>query len=79
MNERSRQVKGHHPFDPSSEADDDEIAESIINSEPDWDGLDSQAAQLIRRMLARDPVDRPSAEEVLHSSWLCAPSAKQGQ
>lgn len=61
---------GYHPFDPSSDSDDDEITVSILTSEPDWDGLEPQAAQLIRQMLARDPADRPSAREVLQSPWL---------
>lgn len=51
--------------------------ESIVNSEPDWDGLEPQAAQLIRQMLARDPADRPSAREVLQNSWLRLPNLKQ--
>ncbi|CAN0345640.1 unnamed protein product, partial [Hapterophycus canaliculatus] len=63
-------VKGHHPFDPTSDADDDEIADSILNDEPDWDGLEPKAATLIRQMLSRDPKDRPSAREVLQNSWL---------
>lgn len=63
-------VVGHHPFDPTSEADDEEITESILHSEPDWDGVEPKAATLIRRMLARNPEDRPSAREVLQNSWL---------
>ncbi|CBN78811.1 conserved unknown protein [Ectocarpus siliculosus] len=63
-------VVGHHPFDPTSEADDEEITESILHSEPDWDGVEPKAATLIRRMLSRNPEDRPSAREVLQNSWL---------
>ncbi|CAN0177033.1 unnamed protein product [Scytosiphon promiscuus] len=63
-------VKGHHPFDPTSDADDDEIADNILNDDPDWDGLEPKAATLIRQMLSRDPKDRPSAREVLQNSWL---------
>lgn len=64
------QVKGHHPFDPTSLADDEEIADSILHSEPDWDGVEPKAASLIRQMLSRNPQDRPSAREVLQNSWL---------
>lgn len=63
-------VVGHHPFDPTSEADDEEITESILHSEPDWDGVEPKVATLIRRMLSRNPEDRPSAREVLQNSWL---------
>lgn len=63
-------VVGHHPFDPTSEADDEEITESILHAEPDWDGVEPKAATLIRRMLSRNPEDRPSAREVLQNSWL---------
>ncbi|CAM9853234.1 unnamed protein product [Ectocarpus fasciculatus] len=63
-------VVGHHPFDPTSEADDEEITESILHAEPDWDGVEQKAATLIRRMLSRNPEDRPSAREVLQNSWL---------
>ncbi|CAM9387977.1 unnamed protein product [Sphacelaria rigidula] len=63
-------VKGRHPFDPNSEADEDEIVDNVVNSEPDWTGLDPQAADLIRKMLSRNPNDRPSAREVRDSSWL---------
>lgn len=63
-------MKGHHPFDPTSEADEEEIVENVVRSEPDWTGLDPQAAALIRKMLSRDPNDRPSAREVRESSWL---------
>ena len=63
-------MKGHHPFDPTSDADDEEISENILYSDPDWDGVEPKAATLIRQMLARDPQDRPSAREVLQNSWL---------
>lgn len=63
-------MKGRHPFDPNSEADEDEIVDNVVNSEPDWTGLDPQAADLIRKMLSRNPNDRPSAREVRDSSWL---------
>eukprot|EP00903_Cladosiphon_okamuranus_P007694 g7456.t1 len=63
-------VKGHHPFDPTSDADDEEISENILYSDPDWDGMEPKAATLIRQMLARDPEDRPSAREVLQNAWL---------
>lgn len=67
-------MKGYHPFDPTSDADDEEIVDSILHSELDWDlemeGVEPKAASLIRRMLSRDPEDRPSAREVLQNSWL---------
>lgn len=66
----SHQVKGHHPFDPTSDADDEEISENILYSDPDWDGVEPKAATLIRQMLSRNPEDRPSIREVLQHSWL---------
>lgn len=67
---RRQQVMGHHPFDPTGEATDEEIMESIVNSEPDFEDFDPQAEKLIRQMLSRDPASRPSARDVLQSPWL---------
>ncbi|CAM9765607.1 unnamed protein product, partial [Discosporangium mesarthrocarpum] len=63
-------VKGTHPFDPTSKAGDEEIAANVRQAEPDWEGVEPRAANLLRRMLARNPADRPSAREVLESPWL---------
>lgn len=68
------QVKGHHPFDPSSDADEDEIVENVIHADPDWDGIEPQAVDLIQKMLSRNPSFRPTAQEVLESEWLRADS-----
>ena len=48
--------------------------EIVVTSDPDWEGLEPHAAQLIRRMLSKDPARRPSAREVLQHQWLQLPS-----
>lgn len=64
------QYKGYHPFDPNSDSTDEEVVEAVITSEPDWDGLEPGVADLIRKMLSKNPVDRPSSREVLQNPWL---------
>ncbi|CAM9218957.1 unnamed protein product [Discosporangium mesarthrocarpum] len=63
-------LKGTHPFDPTSQANEDEIKANVIGACPNWEGVDPLATALLSRMLAPNPADRPSAREVLESPWL---------
>lgn len=65
-------MKGYHPFDPTSDADENEIIENIVHAAPEWEGIDPQAVFMIQKMLSLDPKDRPTAKEVLTSKWLQA-------
>ena len=54
-----------HPFD---RGDDAELIGSILRSEPDWEPLRKHEALLpvVRRLLAKAPAERPSADDALH-------------
>ena len=52
-------------------------AHLIVHSHPDftapaWKGKSSQAVGLIKKMLSKNPKDRPTAEQILSDPWLMA-------
>lgn len=55
---------GRHPFD---RGDDVQLIGSILGREPEWEPLAQHAAlgSLLRRLLAKSPAARPSADEAL--------------
>ncbi|GAB9476969.1 Camk protein kinase [Globisporangium polare] len=66
---------GRHPFDPTNDASDDEIAARIVVSDFDcdsreWICMSPQAQDLIERMLTVDPSARITADEVLQHAWI---------
>lgn len=55
---------GRHPF---HRGDNDQLIEAILGSDPDWEPFQSHEAlaTLMRRLLAKSPAARPSADEAL--------------
>ncbi|MEV0415316.1 serine/threonine-protein kinase [Streptomyces sp. NPDC050448] len=53
---------GHGPFDSDSHY---LVAYQVVHSEPDLTGLPEQLVPLVARCLAKEPADRPTAEELI--------------
>ncbi|MET9885953.1 serine/threonine-protein kinase [Streptomyces sp. NPDC006430] len=53
---------GHGPFDSDSHY---LVAYQVVHSEPDLSGLPAQLAPLVARCLAKEPADRPTAEDLI--------------
>ncbi|MFF4443644.1 serine/threonine-protein kinase [Streptomyces sp. NPDC001502] len=53
---------GHGPFDSDSHY---LVAYQVVHSEPDLTGLPPRLVPLVARCLAKDPVERPTAEELI--------------
>lgn len=66
---------GRHPFDPTNDASDDEIAARVVVGNfacdsREWICMSTQAQDLIERMLTVDPSTRITADEVLQHEWI---------
>lgn len=66
---------GRHPFDPSNDASDDEIAARIragdfASDAVEWTHVSASARDLVQRLLTVDPRERITAEQVLAHEWL---------
>lgn len=66
---------GRHPFDPTNDSSDDEIAKRIVVGDfacdsREWLCMSTQAQDLIERMLTVDPSARMTANEVLQHTWV---------
>ncbi|MGW8783494.1 serine/threonine-protein kinase [Streptomyces sp. NPDC055796] len=53
---------GHGPFDSDSHY---LVAYQVVHAEPDLTGLPEQLVPLVARCLAKEPADRPTAEELI--------------
>lgn len=53
---------GHGPFDSDSHY---LVAYQVVHSEPDLTGLPEQLVPLVARCLAKEPADRPTAEQLI--------------
>ncbi|MEV6727887.1 MULTISPECIES: serine/threonine-protein kinase [unclassified Streptomyces] len=53
---------GHGPFDSDSHY---LVAYQVVHAEPDLSGLPEQLVPLVARCLAKEPADRPTAEELI--------------
>lgn len=68
-------LSGVHPFDIDNDASDKEVEERILH-EPvvleggDWDKVSDQGKDLLRRLLSKEPSERPTVTEVLEHSWM---------
>lgn len=65
-------ISGYLPFPGKSEA---EVRRNIINKEvtfpeKEWGTVSEDIKKLISRMLHKDPANRPTAVEIMGSSWL---------
>ncbi|CAM9428899.1 unnamed protein product, partial [Hapterophycus canaliculatus] len=68
-------LTGQHPFGANSDLSEAEVAQRVTEMEPDLKVLrhvSPEGKDLVRRLLARDPEDRPSARRVLSHPWLRA-------
>ncbi|CAM9735020.1 unnamed protein product [Pylaiella littoralis] len=68
-------LTGQHPFGANSDLSEAEVARRVAEVEPDQKVLrhvSSEGKDLVRRLLARDPEDRPSALQMLSHPWLRA-------
>jgi calcium/calmodulin-dependent protein kinase I len=63
---------GRHPFDPDNTMDDDEIEQSILTGQYSLDRpeISPHARDLLKKILRRDPLERPSVEEILDHPWF---------
>lgn len=65
-------LSGRHPFPGVSE---EETLKKISTVEPhfhseDWSDISSEAVDLIKQMLRKDPVQRPTAKELFQHPWF---------
>ncbi|WP_405942084.1 serine/threonine-protein kinase [Streptomyces sp. NBC_00207] len=68
---------GHGPFDSDSHY---LVAYQVVHSEPDLTGLPPRLVPLVARCLAKDPVERPTAEELIAEMRAIAyPTAEDTQ
>ncbi|MFD6918349.1 serine/threonine-protein kinase [Streptomyces virginiae] len=68
---------GHGPFDSDSHY---LVAYQVVHSEPDLTGLPPRLAPLVARCLAKDPAERPTAEELIAEMRAIAyPTAEDTQ
>ncbi|CAM9389070.1 unnamed protein product [Ectocarpus sp. 4 AP-2014] len=68
-------LTGEHPFGAHSDLSEAELARRVAEMKPDLKALrhvSPEAKDLVRRLLARDPEDRPSALQLLSHPWLRA-------
>jgi CRP-like cAMP-binding protein len=68
-------LSGYHPFDPTGEADDDELIRRIQHNKPDfddpvWEQISSSGRSLINSLLCADPKRRLTIEQLLQHPWL---------
>lgn len=77
-------LTGTHPFDPTNDADDEVVTQRVIQGAAasgafegsNWSRVPRAVRPLLRRLLALDPNDRPSAAEVSAHPWIVAPESK---
>lgn len=75
-------LMGYPPFQGASEA---ELMEHTVNCPvqyiaEDWADLSADALLLVKNMLAKNPAQRPSMEEVLAFDWVKhPPSVRDGR
>ncbi|CAN0223392.1 unnamed protein product, partial [Discosporangium mesarthrocarpum] len=68
-------LSGRHPFDTSRGLGEEEVARRVTSEEPDLQGMrhvSPEGKDLVRRLLAKDPRDRPSARQALTHPWFQA-------
>eukprot|EP00611_Tribonema_gayanum_P025464 TRINITY_DN5797_c0_g1_i1.p1 TRINITY_DN5797_c0_g1~~TRINITY_DN5797_c0_g1_i1.p1 ORF type:complete len:745 (+),score=306.50 TRINITY_DN5797_c0_g1_i1:85-2319(+) len=67
-------LSGRHPFDPAGTATDQEVVERIRTMDVPLDGLgddvSDSAKDLIGRLMAKDPADRLTAQQMLEHPWV---------
>lgn len=76
-------LTGTHPFDPTNDADDEVVTQRVIQGAaasgafegPNWSRVPRAVRPLLRRLLALDPNERPSAAEVSAHPWIVAPES----
>ncbi len=66
---------GRHPYDMDSSASEQEMAEHILYTQPNfsdpmWDMILPSGLDLLKRMLHRDPSKRPTCREALGHKWF---------
>ena len=66
---------GHPPYQGSTveELMEKTLTQRIVYDEDDWKGISSDALLLVKNMLAKNPEERISVEEVLAFSWVSKP------
>jgi serine/threonine protein kinase len=52
------------------------IAEGVIFKPEKWDGISEEAKALLKSLLQLDPMDRPTAQELLESEWVQVNAAR---
>ncbi|CAM9392460.1 unnamed protein product [Sphacelaria rigidula] len=70
-------LTGRHPFDTDVDMSEEEVAYRVTHEEPDLRSrgirhVSPEGKDLVRRLLAKDPEDRPSARQMLAHPWLRA-------
>lgn len=76
-------LTGTHPFDANNDADDKVVTRRVLTGAkasgafdgPNWARVPLAVRPLMRRLLADEPEDRPSAAEVSAHPWLVAPES----
>lgn len=72
---------GYPPFEGNSS---DELLHKTVNdrieyNEEDWEGVSTDALLLVKNMLAKNPEERLSIEEVLSFPWVSKPCKVRNQ
>lgn len=68
-------LSGYHPFDPTSDADDETLQQRICHGsadfdDPIWDSISQEAKDVIQGLLRRDSSRRLTIEQLLQQPWL---------
>lgn len=68
-------LAGYHPFDTMNDACDEQVKRNIIAGKfhfmnPAWRNVSKSAKDLLMKMLAPNPENRPTASEVLNHKWI---------
>eukprot|EP00922_Rhytidocystis_sp_ex-Travisia-forbesii_P067445 GHVS01100337.1.p1 GENE.GHVS01100337.1~~GHVS01100337.1.p1 ORF type:complete len:697 (-),score=81.60 GHVS01100337.1:723-2813(-) len=68
-------LSGEHPFYEAEEDDEDSVRHKILNVDPptngqQWINVSSQAKDLVRQLLRKNPKKRPDAKTALNHPWF---------
>lgn len=68
-------LAGAHPFDLENNATDEEISKRVLNNQvvlegSTWEQVSHEAKDLLRKLLSKNPNERPTATEVLNHAWM---------